>query len=205
MKSTKKINDTVIRQSGEKILRIDIKSKVFPIELIDFGEIEELYLLGECEEFPVESPHWHKLKTLSIKLPKFKGDLSSLFKLKSLENLKIIETPIDSFRLPLGHIVSPIKFLTIKGCGLKFLPEEISMLENVKEMNLSENNLESLPQSIVDLKFLKRLNLDSNKFSRFPDHIKDVKGLSYLSLDKNCFSEEEVYRIQREFNLTLHK
>src|SRR5690606_16047716 len=164
--------------------RIDIKSKVFPIELIDFGEIEELYLLGECEEFPVESPHWHKLKTLSIKLPKFKGDLSSLFKLKSLENLKIIETPIDSFRLPLGHSVWPRLLLSISGSRLKYPPPDISMLKAVTSTILSESELTSLPQSIVDQQFLERFNLDSNTFARFPDHIKDVKGLSYLSSDK---------------------
>lgn len=204
MKATKKINDAIIRHSGQKVLRIDIKSKKFPIELIDFTEVEELYLLGECEEFPVESPLWHNLKTLSIKFPKFTGDLSSLFKLRNLENLKIIETPIDSFRLPLGQVVSPLKFLTIKGCNLKSIPEEISMLETVKEMNLSENSLEELPHGFLELKNLKRLNLDSNHFSRFPDHIKKMKGLGYLSIDKNKFPEEELHRIQREFNLTPH-
>src|SRR5690606_24949337 len=177
-------NDATIRSSGEKVLRIEIKSKTFPIELIDFTEVEELYLMGECEEFPTDSPLWHKLKTLSIKFPKFTGDLLSLFKLEKLENLKIIEKHIDSFRLPLGHVVSPLKFLTIKGCHLKFIPEEISMLETVREMNLSENFLDSLPLGILELKKLKRLNLDSNQFSKFPDHLKKMQSLSYLSIDK---------------------
>lgn len=188
--------------TGQKVLRIDIKSKSFPQELLGFTDVEELYLLGECEDFPVDSPFWHNLKTLSIKFPKFKGDLSSLFKLRKLENLKIIETPIESFRLPLGHVAAPLIFLTIKGCGLKKIPEEISMLATVREINLSDNELQNIPIGFLELKNLKRLNLDHNLFEVFPDHIKKMQSLGYLSIDKNNFSEEELNRIQREFNIS---
>jgi Leucine-rich repeat (LRR) protein len=182
-------------------LKISIKGEDFPQEILDFPNLGELYLEGNCKRFPVHAPGWSRLKVLSIKWPNFDGDLSSIFKLPSLENLKIIETPLSTFILPLGLAPAPIKSLTIKDCGLKALPEEISMLWQLYEMNLSGNNLSRIPFSFVDLKNLKRLNLDSNKFEIFPDDIKKMTNLSHLSIDNNAFPEEEKERIQREFHI----
>lgn len=182
-------------------LKISVKGEVFPEDILNYPNLGELYLEGHCTKFPASCPCWEKLKVLSIKWPKFDGDLSSIFKLPQLENLKIIETPLSSFILPLGHAAAPIKSLTIKDCGLKSLPEEISMLWQLSELNISGNNLAKLPFAFTELKNLKRLNLDSNKFSQFPDSIKKMPNLSHLSIDNNDFSDEEKERIQREFHI----
>lgn len=184
-----------------KILKINIKSEQFPEEILDYPNLGELYLEGNCRAFPTDAPLWGKLKVLSIKWPNFNGDLSSVFKLPNLENLKIIETPLKTFILPLGHSAAPIKSLTIKDCALKALPEEISMLIYLYEMNLSGNELQKLPHSFIELKNLKRLNLDKNHFNLFPDPIKEMKKLTHLSIDGNLFPEEEKERIQREFHI----
>lgn len=182
-------------------LKISVKGDDFPEDILNYPNLGELYLEGNCKRFPTSCPGWEKLKVLSIKWPNFDGDLSSIFKLPHLENLKIIETPLTSFILPLGHSAAPIKSLTIKDCGLKSLPEEISMLWQLGELNLSGNNLTKLPFAFIDLRNLKRLNLDSNKFSVFPDSIKKMTALSHLSIDNNEFPEEEKERIQREFHI----
>jgi Leucine-rich repeat (LRR) protein len=121
--------------------------------------------------------------------------------LPHLENLKIIDTPLASFLLPLGNAPAPLKSLTIKNCSLKKLPEEISMLWQIQEMNLSGNDLDNLPYSFMDLKNLRRLNLDHNEFRKFPDEIKRNPSLQHLSIDHNKFSEEEKERIQRQFHI----
>ena len=182
-------------------LKISVKGDEFPQEILDFPNLGELYLEGNCKYFPINAPIWSKLKVLSIKWPLFSGDLSSLFNLPALENLKIIETPLKNFMLPLGHAASPIKSLTIKDCSLKALPEEISMLWQLSELNLSGNEISKLPASFIDLKLLRRLNLDSNNFSTFPDMIKKMPALSHLSIDNNKFPEEEKERVQREFHI----
>jgi Leucine-rich repeat (LRR) protein len=182
-------------------LKISIKGGKFPVEILDFSNLTELYLDGDCNEFPTEAPEWKKLKILSIKWQNFNGDLSSIFKLPNLENLKIIDTPLTTFFLPLGHAPAPVKSITIKDCGLKALPEELAMLWQLNELNLSGNNLTKLPYSFVDLTNLKRLNLDSNKFEIFPDSIKLMPKLTHLSIDNNAFAEEEKERIQREFHI----
>jgi Leucine-rich repeat (LRR) protein len=201
MKLYKNLKEASQNREEVQALKLSVKSEEFPQELLDFPNLVELYLDGQCKKFPTEVPAWNKLKVLSIKWNEFKGDLSSLFKLPNLENLKIIDTPLRTFLLPLGHSAAPLNSLTIKDCALKNLPEEISMLWQLTEMNLSGNALNSLPFSFIDLRNLKRLNLDSNQFAQFPDSIKKIPGLSHLSIDQNPFPDEEKERIQREFHI----
>jgi Leucine-rich repeat (LRR) protein len=201
MKLYKSLGVALHEREEVQALKISVRSNCFPDEIMNFPNLTELYLEGECSKFPQIVPVWDKLKILSIKWPNFTGDLSSLFKLQTLENLKIIDTPLTTFLLPLGHAAAPLKSLTIKDCGLKSLPEEISMLWQLTEMNLSGNNLSKIPFSFIDLRNLRRLNLDGNQFSVFPDNIKKIPSLSHLSIDNNQFSEEEKERIQREFHI----
>lgn len=201
MKLYKNLQVALKERSSVEAIKISVKEAEFPQDLLHFSDLKELYLEGNCEHFVKETPGWSKLNVLSIKWPKFTGDLSSLFSLSNLENLKIIETPLKQFLLPLGMAVAPIKSLTIKDSALKLLPEELSMLEGLEELNLSGNELEKLPASFSELRKLKRLNLDNNKFSLFPDLIKKMPSLKHLSIDGNYFSEDEKARIQREFHI----
>lgn len=201
MKLYKNLGQASKDRTEVQALKINVKGEVFPPEILDFPNLGELYLEGNCRKFPVDAPVWENLKVLSIKWPNFNGDLSSIFKLPSLENLKIIETPLTTFLLPMGRAPAPIKSLTIKDCGLKNLPEEISMLWQLTEINLSGNKLSKLPKSFIDLKNLRRLNLDNNEFSLFPDDIKKMPALGHLSIDHNLFPEEEKERVQREYHI----
>lgn len=200
MKLYKNLNTASKERETVQALKISIKEENFPENLLDFPHLGELYLEGNCKSFP-KNPGWSELKILSIKWPMFTGDLSSLFSLPSLENLKIIETPMKTFQLPLGHAAAPLKSLTVKDCNLQKLPEEISMLTGVTELNLSGNELDKLPASFTSLTNLRRLNLDKNNFLKFPDVIKSMKNLTHLSIDGNKFSDEEKDRIQREFHI----
>jgi len=199
MKLYKNLTTALKERDEVQAIKLSLKSKKSPQEIFDFPNLEEAYLDGECESFPDHIPGWGKLKILSIKWGSFSGDLSAVFSLPSLENLKIIETPIKMFLLPLGKINAPIKFLSIKSCGLQKLPEEISMLVEVQEMHLPGNALSGLPFAFKELSTLKRLNLDNNSFQKFPDQIKQMKNLAHLSIDSNEFDEAEKARIQREF------
>lgn len=201
MKLYKSLNGALKERESVQALKINVKDKTFPSELLDFPHLTELYLEGNCTDFPHEVSSWKELKILSIKWHLFQGDLSSVFNLESLQNLKIIDTPLHSLILPLGQITSPLRSLTIKGCQLIRLPEEIAMLSDLEEMNLSGNELTSLPVSLMDLKKLKRLNLDDNKFKEFPNHIKRLPALAHLSIDRNHFDEEELARIQRNYHI----
>lgn len=200
LKLYKNLSQALVDGPEVEALKVSLSGK-FPHELFMLGNLKELYLEGDIQDLPRLGSLWPRLKILSVKWPFFKGDLSGFFSLPSLENLKIIETPIKRLTLPLGHVTSQIKSLTFKDCELSELPEEISMLTQLQEMNLSGNELSALPYSFTTLFFLRRLNLDSNNFVRFPDLIKSMTKLSHLSIDSNKFSEEEKSRIQRQFHL----
>ncbi len=201
MKLYKNLTTALKEREQVTAIKLSIKEKQFPTALFDLTNLTEAYLDGECTEFPDHIHGWKNLKTLSIKWDFFSGDLSGLFSLPSLENLKIIETPMKHFLLPLGKINAPLKYLTIKSCKLEKLPEEISMCASLLEMHLPGNKLSTLPFSFKDLTHLRRLNLDHNLFHEFPDQIKLMKNLGHLSIDGNEFSEEEKARIQREFHI----
>jgi Leucine-rich repeat (LRR) protein len=175
----------------------------FPKDLYHLPHLTELYLEGSCKEFYFEKHHWLKLKTLSIKWEDFSGDLSGIFTLPSLENLKINDTPLRKIIFPLGSIQAPLKLLTIKNCHLESLPEEISMMDSLQELFVPGNKLKELPQSFYGLANLKRLNIDGNQFATFPNVIKKMPYLKSVSADHNLFNEDEKARIQREFNLTV--
>ena len=196
----KNLTSALKERDEVRAIKLSLKG-TFPIELFDLLNLEEVYLEGECETFPDKIKGWEKLKILSIKWEKFKGDLSPVFSLPSLESLKIIETPIKTFLLPLGKINAPLRLLTIKSCGLQKLPEEISMFTKLQEFHLPGNQLTSLPFAFKELHQLRRLNLDSNSFKFFPDLIKSMKTLTHLSIDGNSFDEDEKARIQREFHI----
>jgi Leucine-rich repeat (LRR) protein len=185
-------------------LKINVKSKDFPSDIQLIPELRELYLEGVCESFKIDEHSFLKLKKLSLNFPYLKEDLSDLFRLKELENLKVIETPLKRLLFPIGKSVSPLRSLTLKKTGLSELPLEISMLADLEELSLSQNQLSTLPDSIQDLRSLKRLNLDQNKFTQFPEVILRIPNLTHLSLDGNLFSEEEKERIQRVYKLTVY-
>ena len=202
MKLYKNINSTLKEREEVTAIKLTLKDSHFPSQIFDFPNLEEAYLDGDCSYFPDQLHGWDKLKILSIKWNNFSGDLSRILSLPQLENLKIIDTPMRMFLLPLGKISAPLKFLTIKGAGLEKLPEEISMCTQLQELHLPNNKLTSLPFSFKELSVLKRLNLDQNLFSTFPDQIKSMKSLSHLSIDGNKFSEDEKARIQRDFHIS---
>jgi leucine-rich repeat protein SHOC2 len=188
-------------RSKEEVQALKLKLDSFDPQLFNFPNLKELYLEGDCSKLPQDLSGFNQLGVLSIKWPSFKGDLSALFNLPLLRNLKIIETPMPFFYLPLGQVVAPLEILSIKNCGLEKLPAEIEMLSSLKELALPENKLIELPPTFPLLKKLTRLNLDKNEFKVFPDVIKKSPQLSHLSIDHNLFSEEERERIQREFNI----
>lgn len=62
-------------------------------------------------------------------------------------------------------------------------------LNNLIELDLSNNNLKSLPNSFSLLQNLESLALNNNQFSRLPDVIGDLKSLKSLKAHNNCIKE----------------
>jgi Leucine-rich repeat (LRR) protein len=76
--------------------------------------------------------------------------------------------------------------LRLRGMRLTNLPTEILKLENLKELDLSDNSLSRLPDSFaVKLKRLEILDLSNNQFSVLPNQITGMLNLGYLNLEGN--------------------
>ncbi len=185
-----------------KAIKITIQDE-FPLDFFRFKNLEELYVEGSCKFLPDLNNSFKKLKLLSIRLRGLKGSIESVFNLPSLENLKVIETPLKSFMIPSDLGSSSLVSLTIKNCSLKELPENIFQLEKLTEINFSGNDLSGLPSSIQALKNLRRLNLDQNRFKHLPGVISYISKLKHLSIDQNLFSQLEKDRIERDFHITI--
>lgn len=201
MKLYKNLKEALNSASQVKALKLSISSPDCPLEIFDFSNLEELYLEGFVKHFDIPEGALNNLRVLSIKWEGFEGIISSLFKLPKLENLKLINTPLQKLFLPIGYACSPLKSLTLKNCELKKLPDEFNVFTTLEELNLSGNELTGLPHTFKELHSLKRLNLDSNHFGQFPDLIGSMKKLTHLSIDNNLFNEQEKARIQRQFNI----
>ncbi len=184
-----------------RALKLALKGSTLPAELFDLTELRELYLdAPELTTLPTLLP-FSQLTHLEMSAPTLDGDLAPLFALKRLQVLKLHHTPLRT--LPLGHSTAPLRFLTLKACGLKNLPPEFGeLLQELEELSLASNELKELPGSFRELRKLKRLNLDANRLEIFPTVLGEMKNLKHLSLDHNLFSQDERERIQREYHLT---
>lgn len=70
----------------------------------------------------------------------------------------------------------------------KFLPEEVTQLTQIKNIDLTFNQLDSLPDSIVNLVNLEFIDLGFNRFETIPEILKKLPNLRGASFDHNpCF------------------
>lgn len=184
-------------------LRLKIKEDKLPFDLQVFPHLTELYLEApSLKKLSDDMSGFQNLKVLELSAPMLKN-ISALFHLPRLEILKTHATPLYPLQLGIGLGLAPLKFLTLKLAGLKELPQEMGQFSQLEELNLSHNLLSSLPDSMRDLGKLKRINLDNNQFTQFPDFMAKIPSLKHVSIDNNKFSEEETFRIQRLYNLSV--
>jgi Leucine-rich repeat (LRR) protein len=199
----KSLKEALLHPEDCTVLKLTVRGKTLPEEIGALPNLRELYLEGsELTELAVLAS-WQLLRLFSLKAPRFQGSLAPVFQLKSLENLKTIDTPLEPLHLSLGHALAPLRFLTLKNAGLKALPLEFGEYGQLEELHLPENQLEGLPPTFTGLRRLKRLNLDHNAFTVFPDLLGQLGQLQHVSMDQNLFTDDEKARIQRIFHLTV--
>lgn len=75
--------------------------------------------------------------------------------------------------------------LDLSSLSLSELPENISSLIDLEELNCSNNKLLNLPESIGELINLKVLNISNNMISVLPQSMRKLKSLTDLICDSN--------------------
>jgi hypothetical protein len=75
------------------------------------------------------------------------------------------------------------------GNEISKIPDAISELKKLTELNLNSNQISEIPDVISTLKNLTKFNLFNNQISEIPDAISELKNLTELDLNSNQISK----------------
>ncbi|WOL06294.1 plant intracellular Ras-group-related LRR protein 5 [Canna indica] len=81
-----------------------------------------------------------------------------------------------------------IKIIDLQGKlmdRIEWLPTSLGKLQDVTELNFSENRIMALPTSIASLKCLRKLDIHSNQLINLPDSFGELSNLVELDLHAN--------------------
>lgn len=108
----------------------------------------------------------------------------TLKKLEMLEKLKLTSTveniPDDIW------VLRNLKELDLSTNKIKEIPESICGLQNLEILNLSDNEIEEVPECIYKLEKLTQINLDNNFIKNLPNTFGKL-NLKVLNLTNNRF------------------
>lgn len=76
--------------------------------------------------------------------------------------------------------LTELRELTVKGCKLCVLNQNIDKLAKLESLNLDKNKLVRLPETIGNLQKLKFLCISRNLMETFPESISKMTGLTYI-------------------------
>jgi len=108
---------------------------------------------------------------------------NGVFELKSLNNLKIAGTPLESISDNLGNLKN-LTALSLQNNQIKVLPDTIGALKLIKTLDVSGNKLSTLPDTLVELTNIQVLNANLNELKTFPN-VSSLKRLSILLISRN--------------------
>ncbi len=135
----------------------DNQITIFPVEVLRFNNLSELFLQGNNISFiPIGITQLKNLKILGLnhnqltKLPEKIGELYNLSEL-FLECNQLIE-----------------------------LPKDMIELENLEILSIATNNFQAFPLEITHYKNLRKLILDNNQIEQFSKQIKAIKEINPL-------------------------
>lgn len=103
--------------------------------------------------------------------------------MKSSQNIEIAIQKIKKAREEKSF------FLDLRGLRLSELPEDISDMNYLIELDLSFNNFSSLPHAVAKLKYLRTLRLNNNYISEIEFIFGNYYSLSYLDISNNFLYE----------------
>jgi hypothetical protein len=84
-----------------------------------------------------------------------------------------------------NSVIRTASKLNLSGKKLKYIPESIGKLVDLKHLDLSRNNLLALPESLGKLKKLESLNISRNKFKILPESVCKLLNLKKLNMRLN--------------------
>eukprot|EP00076_Gallus_gallus_P017230 XP_015136878.1 lanosterol 14-alpha demethylase isoform X2 [Gallus gallus] len=137
--------------------------------------------------FPEELCSLKGLKTLDISNNQIKTIPLKISRLETIKDLNVSNNQFASFPSEICHLSSLEKLTVCQMNGLKLtkIPEELSKLVSLRELDISHNALKEMPDSIGELKYLVHLIANNNEISQLPKSITSLRNLQHLDLSEN--------------------
>ena len=159
---------------------IEIKDlKVNSISIENNPQLESIIFYSvRCSKLTIAN--CPNLKNIEIKysdkIPEF-----HFTNILTLNEIKIINSSLNNIIDFISFNINLVK-IEIEGDDSLELKDSIKELQNLKELNLINNNIHKLPLSIGELRTLQILNLKKNKLINIPETISNLKELKSIDL-----------------------
>lgn len=145
----------------------------------------------------------------------FKNDIHERLKyIDVLENLRFLFVHKFENRINLDDVIETIpdsiySMKNLNGLTIwnttNFISDDISKLENLRILDLTQNQLEKIPNNICKLSKLERLYLNHNKLVDLPDELGQLENLVRLNICDNQLREipKGIYQLQNLRDLEI--
>jgi len=161
--------------------------KQIPDDVSKLKHLEEIILQGNhLEKISEEFFELKKLKRLNLGSSFSSELLTKLSKLTSLERLELT-VPNNYKTFDFLKPLTNLKYLRIRG-GINEIPESISCLNSLEELDLTDNKIQELPDWLFDLVQLKDLHFGKNNLKYISNRISELTNLWRILLYKNQIS-----------------
>lgn len=115
------------------------------------------------------------------------------------------DQPIQYIHRGFMGLFNGMSILILTNCGLRQLPDAISLLINVEEFACNDNELTTLPWTICFMRKLRRIYAQYNKLSSLPIELGRLPELQSLCIGHNQLTSipESLYSLDTLTNLSL--
>ena len=94
--------------------------------------------------------------------------------------------PLESF----GRYAPFVRSLHLQGNDITSLPKELfTLLTNLLDLDVSENDIVQLPDEIGNCRLMKCLSLQQNRLRALPESLGQCQGMYRLDISGNTFTE----------------
>ena len=179
------INSSIKCQKNLEVLVMkNCNLKDFPSHVLQLSKLRCLVLdnnpLGKLEFDALRSSSLQSISLMSCLIPEF-----CEFWLPNMQDINVGFNSIQHFPANLSRDVTVLKLL---GNPLGTIPEELSLLGNLTELNISFCELKDFPLPILKLRKLVNLDISSNFIHHIPEEITKLQ-LEMLHFGRNPLDE----------------
>ncbi len=145
--------------------------KTFPMEILAFRNLEDLWLTCHREQAPNPLPE-------------------ALFNLTELHSLNLQWSALDIGALPEQiNRLNKLETLCLIACNITLLPESLAALSRLETLDVSYNKLETLPDCLGSTSSLRNLDARGNSFTSLPKNLVNIPSVRVSYPDQALYRD----------------